>query len=226
MLDAGESFLKLFSCLFVSNGFQGPGFGLCQEDAFDGLRIEGLVAKGMVKGHGDVIGVVGFFQVKDEAGMKAAVSGVGLFESGKEGFCSVPEGEESLSDRFKAVADLFRTPVLRFFYGFTGTLRESLMLCHQLDLGAIDEHFMLGGLQGEDIGHVLIGDGVAIGLKVQEPIDAANPQGHFGGIIIVNRQGLKGASFLFHKELQRRTMGRIMDMGVGLFLEPPSSTCP
>jgi hypothetical protein len=42
----------------------------------------------------------------------------------------------------------------------------------------------------------------------------------------VNRQGLKSYFFLFHKELQRRTMGRFMDMGVGLFPEPPSSACP
>jgi len=201
LLDAGQCFLKLFSCLFVSNGFQGPGFGLCQEDAFDGLRIEGLVAKGMVKGHGDVIGVVGFFQVKDEAGLKAAVSGVGLFESGKEGFCAVPEGEKSLSDRFKAVADLFRTPVLRFFHCVTGAVRASCMLCHQLDLRAIDEHLMLGGFHSEDISQALIGDGVAIGFKVEISVDAANSQSHLRGIIIVKRQRLKGASLLLHEEV-------------------------
>jgi len=60
-----------------------------------------------VKGHVDVIGVVGFFEVKDEAGMEAAVSRVGLLEPGKEDRGCVPEGEESLSDRFKTVADLF-----------------------------------------------------------------------------------------------------------------------
>ena len=92
MLDAGQCFLKLFSGLFVSDGFQGPGFGLCQEDAFDGLGVKGVVAKGMVKGHVDVIGVVGFFELKDEAGMEAAVSGVGLLEPGKEGFCCRPPG--------------------------------------------------------------------------------------------------------------------------------------
>lgn len=77
MLDAGQCFLQLFSGLFVSKGFQGPGFGFCPEDAFDGLGIKGLVTQGMVKGHVDVIGVVGFFEVKDEAGLEAGVSGVG-----------------------------------------------------------------------------------------------------------------------------------------------------
>lgn len=100
------------------------------------------------------------------------------------------------------------------------------MLGHQLDLRAIDEHFMLGSFQGEDIGHVLIGDGVAIGFKVQEPIQAANPQGHFGGIIIVKGQRLKSASFLFHKEFQGRAVGRFMDMRVGFFPEPPLGRGP
>lgn len=107
MLDVGQCLLQLFSGLFVADGFQGPGLGFCQEDAFDGLGIKGLVTKGMVKGQVDVIGVVGFFEVKDEAGMEAAVSRVGLLEPGKEDRGCVPEGEESLSDRFETVADLF-----------------------------------------------------------------------------------------------------------------------
>ena len=80
---------------------------------------------------------------------------------------------------------------------------------------AVDEKFMLGGLQGEDIGEVLIGDGVAIGLKVQEPIDAAHPQSHFGGVIIVKWQGLKGASLLLDEEIQGWPMGRVMGMLIG-----------
>jgi len=176
-----------------------------------------------VKGHVDVIGVVGFFEVKDEAGMEAGVSGVGGFEPGKEGVCMVAKGEESVSDRFKTIADLFGGSVLGFFRGFPGPLRETLMVGHQLDLRAIDEHFVFGGFQSEDIGHILIGDGVAIGFKIQEPIDAANPQGHFGGIVIVKGQGLKSASFPLHEELKRRAMGRFMDMLVGSFPEPPLS---
>ena len=118
MLDAGESFLQILSCLLVSNGFQGSGLGLCQEDAFNGLAVKGMVTNGMVKGHVDVIGVVGFFEVKDEAGMKAAVAGVFLLEPGKEGFCCLPQGEEGLFDGLQAVADLFGNAMLRLFHGF------------------------------------------------------------------------------------------------------------
>ena len=107
MLDAGQGLLQLFSGLFVADGFQGPGLGFCQEDAFDGLGIKGLVTQGMVKGLVDVMGVVGFFEVKDEAGLEAAVSGVSLLDPGKEDRGCVPQGEESLSDGFQAVADLF-----------------------------------------------------------------------------------------------------------------------
>ena len=107
MHDVGQCLLQRFSCLFVSDGFQGPGLGFCQEDAFDGLAVKGPVTKGMVKGPVDVIGVVGFFEVKDEAGLEAAVSGVSLLEPGKEGLGCIPQGEESLSDGFQAVADLF-----------------------------------------------------------------------------------------------------------------------
>ena len=105
MLDAGQCFLQLFSCLFVSNGFQSSGLGFCQEDAFDGLGIKGLVTKGMVKGHVDVVCVVGLLQPKYKAGMKAGVSGIGLLEPVEEGLCGLSQGEENLSDRFEAVTD-------------------------------------------------------------------------------------------------------------------------
>ena len=118
MLDAGKSLLQIPSCLFVSNGFQGSGFGPCQEDAFNGLGVKGVVTKGMLKGHVDVIGVVGFFEVKGEAGMETAVSRVRLLESGQEGFCCLPQGEEGLFDGLQAVADLFGTAMLRLFHGF------------------------------------------------------------------------------------------------------------
>ena len=107
MLDAGQGLLQLFSCLFVADGFQGPGFGFGQEDTFDGLGIKGLVTKGMMQGPVDVISVVGCFEVKDGAGMEAAVSRVGLLEPGQEGRGCVSEGKESLSDGFQTVADLF-----------------------------------------------------------------------------------------------------------------------
>lgn len=166
MLDAGQCFLQLFSGLFVSDGFQGPGCGFCQEDSFDGLGLKGLVTKGMVQGHVDVIGMIGFFEVKDKAGLEAGVSGEGVFEPGKEGFCMVAQGEESVSDRFKTIADFFGSAVLGFFRGFPCPLRETFMVGHHLDLRAVDEHFLLGGFQGEDIGHILVRDGVAIGFKI------------------------------------------------------------
>jgi len=178
LLDTGQGFLQLFSCLFVSNGFQGSGLGFCQENAFDGLAIKGLVTKGMLKGHVDVVSVVGFLQPKDKAGVETAVSREGLLEPVEEDLCCLSQGEESVSDRFKTVADLFGTPVLGFFRGFPCPIMQSFMVCDQLDLRAVDEHFMLGGFQGENIGHILVGDGVAVGFKVQEPVDAANPQGH------------------------------------------------
>ena len=127
MLDAGQCFLKLFSGLFVSNGFQGSGLGFCEEDSFDGLGVKGLVTKGMVKGPVDVVGVVGFLQVKDEAGLEASVSREGVFESLEEGLGCLSQGEESVSDRFKTVADLFGSAVLGFFRGFPGSLRETFM---------------------------------------------------------------------------------------------------
>jgi len=164
--------------------------------------------------------------VKDEAGLEAAVSGVSLLEPGQERFGCLPQREESLGDGFQAVADLFGTPVLRFFHGLAGSIGEALMLGHQYDLRAVDEQFLLGGLQGEDIGHILIRDGVAVGFKVQESVDAANPQGHFGGVIIVKGQGLKGPSFLLHKEVQRGPTGVVMDMRVEFFSEPPLGRGP
>lgn len=107
MLDAGQGLLQLFSGLFVADGFQGPGLGSGPQDAFDGLGVKGPVTKGIMKGPVDVIGVVGFFEVKDEAGLEATVSGVSLLEPGQEGFGCLPQREESLSDGFQAVADLF-----------------------------------------------------------------------------------------------------------------------
>jgi hypothetical protein len=105
LIDAGKGFFEISSCLFVQNGFKGPGFCLCHEDALDGLAVKGVVTEGMLEGHVDVIGVVGLLQPKDEAGMKAAVSRIGLLEPDKERLCGLSQGEEGLSDRFKSVAD-------------------------------------------------------------------------------------------------------------------------
>ena len=88
----------------------------------------------------------------------------------------------------------------------------------ELNLGAIDQDLMLRGLEAQDVGDVGGRDGVMVGLKLNVPVWSADPQGHFGAVIGMEGQGLQG---FLGKELQGGMAGGVVDVQIGLLLEPP-----
>jgi len=61
------------------------------------------------------------------------------------------------------------------------------MVGDELNLGGVDQDLMFRGLEAQDVGDVAGGDGVAVRLKLNEPVWAADPQGYFGAVIGMNR---------------------------------------
>ena len=79
----------------------------------------------------------------------------------------------------------------------------------QLNLGGVDQDLVLRCLKAQNVCDVTGGDGVVVRLKLNEPVWPTDPQGHFGAVIGMMRQGLK--RFL-GKELQGSVPGRVVDM--------------
>jgi len=88
----------------------------------------------------------------------------------------------------------------------------------ELNLGGVDPDLVLRCLEAQDVGDVAGGDGVVVRLKLDVAVWPADPQGYFGAVIGMKRQGLE--CFL-GKELQGRVPGRVVDMQIGLLFEPP-----
>jgi len=97
------------------------------------------------------------------------------------------------------------------------------MLGDELHLGAIDQDFMLGCLETQDVGDVLGGDGVMVCFKRDEAVGPADPKGDFGAVIGMARQGLK---HFLAKEFQGGTPGCVVDVQIGLLLKPPPGSGP
>ena len=78
----------------------------------------------------------------------------------------------------------------------------------------IDYDFMLGRLQGQDIGYIFIGNRVTVGLKLDIALKIADSQVYFGTVIRMTRQGLQGILLLLQEQLQRWSAGGIVDMQI------------
>src|SRR5262249_14783449 len=78
--------------------------------------------------------------------------------------------------------------VTRWIELVAGTARGELVARDATEVGGVDEQLALGGAHGQDVGHVLVGDGVAVAVPVDEAIDAADTVGDTGGVVGVARQ--------------------------------------
>jgi hypothetical protein len=61
----------------------------------------------------------------------------------------------------------------------------------EFNLGGVDQDLVLRCLEAQDIGDVAGWDGVVVRLKLDITVWAADPQGDFGAVIGMKRQGLK-----------------------------------
>lgn len=69
---------------------------------------------------------------------------------------------------------------------------------------------------------MLVGNRVAVGLKLDKPVEIADPQGHLGTIIGMEGQRVKCGKLLFEKECQRSVAGGAMHMDIASFTHPPA----
>ncbi len=93
----------------------------------------------------------------------------------------------------------------------------------EINLWGVNQDLVLRGFEGQDVGDIAGRDGVGVRLKLDIVIRPAETQGYLGAVIGMKGQRLK---HLLRKELQRGVPGRIVDMQIGLLLEPPPSHAP
>jgi len=104
--------------------------------------------------------------------------------------------------------------------------RPSFMTDDEVELRRVDQDLMLGGLHGQDVGPMLVRDGIAVGFEIDVPFKIADPEGHFRTVIGMERQGCQGGQFLFEKEFQRGPAGCIMLVDIAFLAHPPAGAGP
>jgi len=62
---------------------------------------------------------------------------------------------------------------------------------NEINLGTIDQDFLLRGLEAQNVGDVLGRDGVMVRFKLNEAIWVADPKSYLGAIIGMKGQRLK-----------------------------------
>ena len=221
--DFGQSLLKLLPCPFVANGLQGARGRLGPEDPLDGSCLKSLITDGVLNGAVDILTLVMLLHAQDGPGLEPAVSGMSFGEPREKRLGHLSQLQKGLSDRLKAIAYPFGLEVIRVFYPFAKTGRISLMPGDEFNLGAVDQDFLLRGLETQDIGDVLGRDGVVVRLKLNEPVWTADPKRHLGAVIGMKWQRLKR---LLGKEFQGSVPGRVVDMQIRLLFQPPPGDGP
>src|SRR3989339_83040 len=81
---------------------------------------------------------------------------------------------------------------------------------------------MFRGLHGQNVGHMFVRNGIAVGLELEVSFEIADPKRHFRAVVGMERQRSKRREFLFEKEFQRRSAGCLMHVDIALLAKPPS----
>lgn len=137
----------------------------------------------------EVGGGIALPQEHDLAGViagEAALGGAKSREEERPGLADPGEG-------FLELIEISATPVPRLVSArgrdlAAGTARGQLMPGDQLEISGIDEDLGLGHTHREDVGDVVVGDGVAVAVDGDEAVDAAHPVDDTGGIVGVGGQ--------------------------------------
>jgi len=132
--------------------------------------------------------------------------------------------EKLIPHRFEPVADSLHPVDRSAVQREPRSGRPSFMTDDEVELRRVDQDLMLGGFHGQDVGHVLVRYGIAVGFKLDVPFKIADPEGHFRAVIGMERQGCQGGQFLFEKEFQGGPAGCIMQMDIAFLAHPPTGT--
>ena len=164
--------------------------------------------------------------MQDIAGVKAWVLCVRKLKSPEEFVGILAQFEKLIPHRFEPVADRLHPVDRGPVQGEPRSGQPSFMTDDEVELRRVDQDLMLGGLHGQDVGHMLVRDGIAVGLELDVPFKIADPEGHFRTVIGMERQGCQGGPFLFEKEFPRGPAGCIMPMDIAFLAHPPAGTRP
>ena len=185
------------------------------EDAFDRSRLERAEARRVREGSNDVGGVVARAQEQDLPGVMGPDAGRQGDELGEERGRALAQLGEGLAE-LVAVDDGLPVGVrvqAERVNLFAATARAQLVAREARDVGAVDEELRLGHAQGEKVGDVVVGDGVAIAEPLDVPVDAAKPIGDAGRVVGMRRQRQKMGGFVA-KPIERTlpvTLARVDD---------------
>lgn len=166
--------------------------------------LEGAEARGVSERGVEIGGVVAGAQDEDAARLVAPDARGPGGEQPEEGGGAFSEALE----RGGELVEIDRAPAARrrMVAGgvelVAGASRGEFVARDAAEVGGVDEQLALGDAHGQDVGHVLVGDGVAVSLPVDEAIDAAHAVGDTGGVVGVTRQGDQRVLLLLGEALE------------------------
>ena len=169
-----------------------------REDALDGGRLEGAEASGMGECGVDVGGVVAGAQQEDlpsVMGPDPGGQGGELIEEGRGVLAHLLKRRSELVDVDGRLAVGSSVQAERVILLAT-TAGTKLVAREAGEVGPVDEELGLGDAQREEVGDVVVRDGVAIALPVDVAVDAAEAVGDTGRVVGVGRQRAQVRSFL------------------------------
>lgn len=186
------------------------------KDSQDGLVAERSEAEGVPERRVDILGGVTLAQEQDAPGAVAPLArGCGA-EPPKE-LCGVLahllEGRANLIEVDGRASAITSMETLRIDLQATSSWSE-LVGCNALEIGGVHEELALGDAYGEQIGDVVVGNGVAICLPVDKAVDVAEAIGDAGGVIAVARKRHQMGRF-FREALKGRGGMTLADVDDG-----------
>ena len=183
MSDFRQALLEDPTSPLVSRRLEGPGGRTGLDDPLDSLGVEGPVSDGMCTGPLDIVRDVMLLELKDEPGMVSAVSRLRVLESHEELLGRIAKPQECLAHRLETVANHLGLSMVWILLLLACPSALAFMVSDQIDLGAVDEDLVFGGLHGEDLPDVLVGHGVEVGLELEKTVPVPDPQGHFAAVV-------------------------------------------
>lgn len=123
----------------------------------------------------EVGGGVAFAEEQDLPGVIAGEAALRGDEAGEEAGAVEADVGEGLLDlgEVSAAAIPGRVDELRVDVHAPAARRE-LVARHETEVGGVDEELVLGDADGEDLGDVVVGDGVAVAVHGDEAVGAAD----------------------------------------------------
>ena len=182
----GDAVHGLFGDVFIKRAWQSAG----GEDAPDSVVPEGAEARGVGEGVVEIGGVVTLAEQEDLASLMsphARRAGAHEMEERGGAFAHVLEGDAELVEVDKALPAGLRMEAMGVeLEPFTAV--DELMAGNTGEVGSVDKELILSDAEREDVGDVIVGDGVGVALEGDEAVDGTEAVEDPGGVVGMARQ--------------------------------------